>query len=116
MTGSCLAWEGSSAAISDGSSGRDGGGGATVVPHTMVGSSSRVDSTYFCTEDFSASSASRAALFSAWISFCVWRAENGRRVVVVVVREVRRRGVVRVRVVRSCFMVLVFMMGVDDLS
>ena len=45
VSGSCAAWDGSRAAISEGSSGRDGGGGAIVVPHTMVGSRSRDAST-----------------------------------------------------------------------
>jgi len=96
VSGSCRAWEGSRAAISDGSEGRDGGGGATVVPHTIVGSSSRVDSTYFWTDDFSAWSASRAAVFSAKISD--WRA---------LVESVRMLvGLRRVRVV-IIFMVVV---------
>lgn len=68
VKGSWAAWEGSRAEISDGSRGRSGSGGATVVPHTMVGSISRVLSTYFSTEDFSASRADRAVVFSAWIS------------------------------------------------
>ena len=54
-----------------------------MVPHTMVGSSARDASTYFCTGDFSASSAALALSFSSASSTWVRDLEDrGRRVVI----------------------------------
>ena len=78
-----------------------------VVPHIMVGSRSRDASTYFCTEDFSASSAARAALSSAVISAWVRAFALEERDALVVLRTVVKRcgRAMRVRVEISVMVV-----------